>query len=76
MRVNPNPHRPKAVGGGRRVTDGAGFPVEEESRDLQEAPSPLPRHNQSQLNKETLTTLTLVEQVLQEIARLVKKEYG
>ena len=56
--------------------DGAGFPVEEESRDLPEAPSPLPRHNQSQLNKETLVTLSLVEQVLEEIARLVKKEYG
>jgi hypothetical protein len=56
--------------------DGAGFPVEEESRDLQEAPSPLPRPNQSQLNKETLVTLSLVEQVLQEIARLVKQEYG
>jgi hypothetical protein len=57
--------------------DGAGFPVEEESRDLPEAPSPLPRlPNQSQLNKETLVTLSLVEEVLQEIARLVKKEYG
>ena len=57
--------------------DGAGFPVEEESRDLQEAPSPLPRPpSPSQLNKETLVTLTLVEQVLQEIARLVKQEYG
>ena len=76
MRVNPNPHRPKAVGGGRRSMDGVGFPVEEESRDLQEAPSPLPRPSPSQLNKETLVTLSLVEQVLEEIARLVKKEYG
>jgi hypothetical protein len=55
---------------------GAGFPVEEENQDRPVAPSPLQRPNQSQLNKETLTTLTLVEEVLQEIARLVKKEYG
>ena len=68
--------RQKEGGDTAQFTDGAGFPAEEESRGLPEAPSPLPRHNQSQLNKETLTTLTLVEQVLQEIARLVKQEYG
>jgi hypothetical protein len=56
--------------------DGAGFQGEEENPDRPVAPSPLQRPNQSQLNKETLTTLTLVEQVLQEIARLVKQEYG
>ena len=57
--------------------DGAGFQGEEESRGLPEAPSPLPRPpSQSQLNKETLVTLSLVEQVLEEIARLVKQEYG
>jgi hypothetical protein len=56
---------------------GAGFPVEEVSQGLPAAPSlPLPQLNPSQLNKETLVTLSLVEQVLEEIARLVKKEYG
>ena len=55
---------------------GAGFPVEEENQDRPVAPSPLLPPSPSQLNKETLVTLTLVEQVLQEIARLVKKEYG
>jgi len=76
MRVNPNPHRPKAVGGGVPSMAGAGFPVEEENQDRPVAPSPLLPPSPSQLNKETLVTLTLVEQVLQEIARLVKKEYG
>ena len=77
MRVNPNPHRPKAAGAGHRSMDGAGFPVEEESHDHPVAPNlPLLPPSPSQLNKETLTTLTLVEQVLQEIARLVKQEYG
>jgi hypothetical protein len=56
---------------------GAGFPVEEVSQGLPAAPSlPLPQLNPSQLNDNALKTLTLVEQVLQEIARLVKKEYG
>ena len=56
---------------------GAGFPVEEENQDRPVAPSLSPRPpSPSQLNKETLVTLTLVEQVLQEIARLVKQEYG
>jgi hypothetical protein len=56
--------------------DGAGFPVEEENPDRPVAPSlPLPQLSQSP-SKEALVTLNLVEQVLQEIARLVKQEYG
>ena len=56
--------------------DGAGFPVEEESHDHPVAPSlPLLQPSPSP-SKEALVTLNLVEQVLQEIARLVKREYG
>jgi hypothetical protein len=56
--------------------DGAGFPVEEESHDHPVAPSLPPRPPSPSPSKEALVTLNLVEQVLQEIARLVKREYG
>ena len=56
--------------------DGAGFPVEEESPDHPVAPSLLPQPLSQSPSKEALVTLNLVEQVLQEIARLVKQEYG
>jgi hypothetical protein len=56
--------------------DGAGFPVEEESHGHPVVPSlPLLQPSPSP-SKEALVTLNLVEQVLQEIARLVKREYG
>ena len=56
--------------------DGAGFQGEEESPDHPVAPSlPLLQPSPSP-SKEALVTLNLVEQVLQEIARLVKREYG
>jgi len=64
------------AGAGLPSMDGAGFQGEEENPDHPVAPNPLLPPSPSQLNKETLVTLTLVEQVLQEIARLVKKEYG